>query len=240
MEEREVTEFEKRARLAKPYFNQRIRYSKDIMPAPFIEEFLGTPSSGKTTLIKEVDKFWKRQGFRSYHPQEGAEAVRYLDRTTPFYNIATGLYAFQILIQISAGHQYDHVLFDRCVFDAYTWMKYWFKKGKLSKEMMHMLQESFLTGADRVDIAFTVICDPEIAIGRETKNELTKQVGDHTNTDTIKLLIECNLESYEELKPRFPQLILLDTTEIDEKTMVQNAAATILQTLEKKIIAASV
>lgn len=82
-----MTEFERRARLVKPYFNPKIRHSKDIIPPPVITEFLGTPSSGKTTLIRELDKFWRRQGFRTFHPQEGAEAVRYLDRKTPFITL---------------------------------------------------------------------------------------------------------------------------------------------------------
>ena len=71
MEVEELTEFERRALLVKPYFNIGLRHGKEILPPPFIKEFLGTPSSGKTTLIKELDKFWKRQGFRSWHPQEG-------------------------------------------------------------------------------------------------------------------------------------------------------------------------
>lgn len=234
----EQTHFERRAQLLRPYFHLGIRHGHNILPPPFIEEFLGTPSAGKTTLIKELDKFWKRQGFRSFHPQEGAEAVRYLDRKTPFYNIATGLYAFQLLMQVSEGHQYDHVLFDRCVFDAYTWMKYWFKRGKLTHEMMRMLQESFLMGADRIDTAFIVVCDPEVAIGRETKNELTSQMGQHTNAETIGLLIECNGETYAELSPRFPQLHLLDTSSLSEKEMIQNTADIILAALEKKVLSA--
>ena len=231
-----MTEFERRAKLLTPYFNKKLRHSKDILPPPFILEFLGTPSGGKSTLVRELDKFWKRQGFRVWHPQEGAEAVRYIERTTPFYNIATGLYAYQLLMQVSEGHQYDFVLFERCVFDSYTWMKYWQKKDLLTLEMARMMQESFLTGASRIDGVFIVICNYDIAITRETKNELTAQLGSHTNPDTIKFLLECNLESYEELKNRFPNIFLLDTTLLDEKTMVQKVAKHILDLLEQKVL----
>lgn len=233
-----LTEFERRTRLVAPYFNRKLRHGKDILPPPFIVEFLGTPSGGKSTLVRELDKFLKRQGFRVWHPQEGAEAVRYLDRTTPFYNIATGLYAYQILMQVSEGHQYDFVLFERCIFDSYTWMKYWQKKGLLKEETAQMLQESFLTGAGRIDGGFILFCNDNVAIARETKNELTAQLGNHTNPDTIKFLLECNRESYEELRVRFPNIFLLDTALLDEKTMVQNAARHILDLLEKKIISA--
>ena len=234
----EQTPFERRAKLVRPYFNIGIRHGHNILPPPFIVEFLGTPSAGKTTLVKEVDKFWKKQGMRCFPPQEGAQAVRYMDRTTPFYNIATGVYAFQRLMMVSEGHQYAPVLFVRCVFDASTWMKYWFKKGKLSQETMHMLQESFLMGAERIDAAFVVTCDPEVAMRRETKNEVTFQMGQYTTPSSIKSLIEWNKEAYEELSPRFPQLALLDTTTLDEKAAVQKTLDMILQALEKKILSA--
>jgi len=236
----EMTEFERRAHLIKPYFNHLIRHGKDILPPPFICEFLGSPSAGKTTIIRTLDKFWRRQRFRCWTPQEGAEAIRYMDRNTPFYNIATGLHAYRILMEISEGHQYDHVLFDRCVFDAYVWLKYRFRKDQLSADTTRMFQEFFLGAADRVDCAFVIICDPEVAIARETKHELTQQMGQHTNHDTIRLLIECNRESYEELKGRFEQLVLVDTTEMDEKTMIQHVAGRVLDRLEKKVIEASV
>lgn len=142
-------------------------------------------------------------------------------------------------MQVSEGHQYDQVLFDRCIFDAYTWMKYWFKKGQLTRESMQMLQGAFLVAADRIDIAFIVLCDPAIAIRRETKNELTQQAGDSTNTDAIKFLLECNLESYEELHARFPQLVVLDSSSLNEREMVQQAADVVLETLEKKVIGAA-
>jgi len=235
----ELTEFERRARLVASYFNRKLRHGKDIIPPPFTIELLGTPSGGKSTLVRELDKFWKRQGFRVWHPQEGAEAVRYLDRSTPFYNIATGLYAYQLLMQISEGHQYDHVIFERCIFDAYTWMKYWRKLGKLSLETMKMLQESFLLGAPRIDCAVIVICDPDVAMQRETKNELTTQLGNHTRPDKIQFILDCNQESYEELNKNFQNLFLFDTTNLDEKTMVQEAARIILNVLEQKVIECS-
>ena len=235
----EMTEFERRARLVAPYFNKKLRRGKDILPPPFIVELLGTPSGGKSTLIRELDKFLKRQGFRVWHPQEGAEAVRYLDRTTYFYNLATGFYGYQILMQESEGHQYDFVLFERCVFDAYTWMKYSNKKGQLTAEMMRMLQESFLVCAPRIDCAFFVVSQPDTAMKRETKNELTRQLGNHTRPEVIQFLYECNVESYNELKNSFTNLFLFDTTCMQEKEMVQSVARIMLDVLEKKIIAIS-
>ena len=125
----ELADFERLLPSLKAYLRTDIRRDNKMLPPPFVQEFLGTPSSGKSTIIEHLDTFWRRAGFRSYCPQEGAQAVRYLERGTPVYGIATGLYAFQLLLQVSENHQYDQVIFDRCIFDTYTWMKYFFKKG---------------------------------------------------------------------------------------------------------------
>lgn len=233
----DLREIEELSRLIAPYFNRRIRYGKDILPPPIIVEFLGTPDSGKTTLKEECDKFFKSLGFRNFPPQEGAEAVRYIKRSTPFYNVATGLYAFNILMNVSEGHQYDFVFFDRCVFDTYTWMKYWFKIGKLSQETMIMLQGAFLAGAPRVDLALMMLCNPEVAVARNNKNETLSRPGSWTNVEKISFLAECNRESHEELKDRFSQLVIMDTTDMDEKTMVHKGLEMIMNVVRKKIIA---
>lgn len=232
----DLTEFERRGMLIAPYFNSRLRHDKEIIPPPIVHEFLGTPNSGKSTIVDALDKFWKRLGFVTSPPQEGADAIRYLPRDTYFYNISTGVYAFDILMRTTEGHQYDFVFFDRCVFDTYTWMKYWNKKGQISKDMMRKLQESFLIGASRIDWACVVYCDLKSAVERDRKHGTTSREGKTANTDTIKRLMEYNLESYEELKSKFPQLTILDTSNLDESAMVQHIINQSIAVVEKKVL----
>ncbi|MBI2056434.1 MAG: hypothetical protein HYT37_03555 [Candidatus Sungbacteria bacterium] len=231
------TEFERRGRLVAPYFNHRLRYDKDIIPPPVVHEFLGHPNSGKSTIADALDKFWKRLQFRTYAPQEGADAIRYLPRDTYFYNISTGLYAFDILMRVTEGHQYDFTFFDRCVFDTYTWMKYWHKKGQITKDMMQKLQDSFLVGASRVDFACIVYCEPNIAMERDRKHGTTSREGKTANVDTIKFLIDCNLESFEELNKHFPQLTVFDTSELGEAEMVQHITDLSIAAVERRVLA---
>src|SRR3989344_1035355 len=103
--------FEKKAQEILKYLKYNIRYG-DFIPRPFFLEFTGSPSSGKTTTITELDKFLRRQGFRVWRPQEGAEVIRHIERTTPIYNIRTGLYALSILLDESFAHKYDVIISD--------------------------------------------------------------------------------------------------------------------------------
>ena len=109
-----------RARRAIKYFKQDIRYGEQLLPRPFFVEVLGSPSAGKTTVITEADKFLRHQGCRVWRPQEGAEVIRHVERTTPLYNLRTALYALTILVDQSVAHLYDVVIFDRCLYDSFV------------------------------------------------------------------------------------------------------------------------
>lgn len=233
--------FEKKAQAILEFLKSDIRYSKSFLPRPFFIEITGPPSSGKTTTITELDKFLRRQGFRVLRPQEGAEVIRHIERTTPLYNIRTGLYALAQLIDLSHGHLYDVVIFDRCIFDAYCWMMYWEKKGKLTPEEKVLNQQFFLSHfwVDIIDAAYFMVCEPEVAMRRELRIALSEKLGETTNPKTVKSLLERYKQAYEDLSPSYKQLHLIDTTQIDERTMVELIAEKTLNIFEQKIKAAS-
>ncbi len=227
---------EKKADRILSYLKHEIRYDEGFLPRPFFLEFTGSPSAGKTTTIKELDTFFRKMGFRVLCPQEGAEVIRHIPRTTPVYNIRTGLYALTALLDQSFGHNHDIVIFDRCVFDVYCWMMYWEGKGKLSPEETKLLQSFFLSPLwmDRVDAAYFMISDPSVAMNREMRIALSSKMGETTNPKTIKTLVDRYVSAYQILSPRYPQLRLLDTTKLSEHEMVRSVAMEILSILERK------
>ena len=138
-----------------------VRHGNNFLPAPFMIEFTGSPDAGKTTCIKELDKFLHRSDFRVFIPQEGAEAIRHISRKTPEYNLRTGLYALNMLIDFAHSHTYDIVIFDRAIFDAYTWMIYWEDKKMLTPKEKDLHQRFFLSKpwVDRIIASYIVTCD---------------------------------------------------------------------------------
>ncbi len=208
------------------------------LPRPFIISFFGTPDAGKTTIITACDNFLRRLGFRVCKPQEGAEFVRHVPRTTPVYNIRTAMYAINIMIDQIHNHQFDFVLFDRCCFDGYFWMEYWFQKGKLTKEQKEHLQGTFLypEWTDHVDISYFVTCDGNISTERDKELNFAEIFGDTTNPKTVSFLKKIGEKVFEELSPKFPQIKLFDTTELKKKDMVEKIALDILFNLDKKTL----
>lgn len=239
MEEKKNKEniLEQKAQNILRYLKSDVRYDNKFLPRPFFLEFTGSPSAGKTTTITELDKFLRRYGFRVLRPQEGAEVIRHIQRTTPLYNIRTGLYALNQLIDLSASHLYDVVIFDRCVFDAYCWMTHWREKEKLSFLEQKEIQSFFLSRfwTNMIDVVYFFVCEPEMAMKRELKISFSKRLGETTNPKTIKILKERYESAYKNLLPKYPQLRLIDTTSIKEKEMVEKISYEVVNALENKV-----
>ena len=228
--------FELQAQKILAYLKSPLRYDESFLPRPFFIEITGTPAAGKTTTITELDKFLRRQGFRVLRPQEGAEVIRHIPRTTPLYNIRTGLYALSQLIDDSHGHLYDIVIFDRCIFDVYCWMTYWQEKSKVNKEEMDLFQQFFLSRfwIDKIDAAYFMVCSSQEAMRREMRIALSQKLGETTNPKTIEKMAARYRSAYEILSPRHKQLYLIDTTDLDEQKMVEMIAAKTLEIFEQK------
>ncbi|OGM98071.1 MAG: hypothetical protein A2915_01460 [Candidatus Yanofskybacteria bacterium RIFCSPLOWO2_01_FULL_41_34] len=229
--------FERRAERVLKYLNIDHRYGESYLPRPFFVEFTGSPDSGKTTTIDELYKFFKTLKFRVLRPQEGAEVIQHIPRTTPEYNIRTADYARTQLMDLSNGHMYDLVLFDRCLFDGYCWMMYWETKGQLTPDEVKLYQNFFLSRfwVDKLDAAYFVVCNPDEAMRRTKEVSLTDRLGNFTNPQTIKVLVERFQQAYKDLSPKFPQLRIVDTSGMDKQHMVEHFANAILSAMENKV-----
>jgi thymidylate kinase len=218
------------------YLRTDLRYGNNFLPSPFMIEFTGSPDSGKTTCIKELDKFLHRHDFRVLMPQEGAEVIRHIPRTTPEYNLRTGLYALEMVIDYAYGHAYDVVIFDRSIFDPYAWMMYWEGKELLTKEERELIQKFFLMRfwVDRIIASFIFVCEPEEAVRRGQRIALSEKLGETSNPEAVRKLIDRYRKMYEELAPTYPQVKLVDTTTMTEGDMVTHIAGITMETLLTK------
>ena len=80
-----------------------LRHNIQPPPRPFIVEFDGMPSSGKTTIIRALDKYFRHNGWCVLPPQEGAQTIRHIPRHVALgqYNIRTALYSIQKIMDES-------------------------------------------------------------------------------------------------------------------------------------------
>ena len=219
-----------RAQVLHQFLQRHVRHT---LPRPFFIEVLGTPSSGKTSAIKQLDTFFRRQGFRVLCPQEGAEVVRHISRQEPVYNVQTGIYALELLINLMHSSVYDIVIFDRCIFDAYVWAQFHEKKERLTKTEKENLQDFFLSRlwSDAIDTAIIMICDPAVAVHREHATSSVEEKGHTTSKEPIQDLVSLHRTAYETLSSRYQQLHLIDTTLFNKKEVLSQICSLVLDTL---------
>ncbi len=219
----------------KEYLRYDIRYN---LPRPFIVEFAGPPSVGKTSVIAGIDDFLRPLGLsKIWPPQEGPREIRHISRSTPDYNLRTAMYSLTKLLDESHASRHDLILFDRCAFDAYCWMEYWVKKGKLSPGDKFTFQ-SFFTNSrftEKIDICYFLVCDPNMSMKREFKDAISDDIRETTNLESIKMLDEIWRNAYNLQHSFHPNLRLIDTTNINVSEMTRIIARDILDTLEFKI-----
>jgi thymidylate kinase len=229
------TDFEKRAQsLLKHLDSDGLR--KRTLPRPFIIEVTGSPDSGKTTTLKILDSFFRRQGYTVWKPLEGAEAVRRISRKTHLYNVATGMYAMDILINHLASGEYDLILFDRCLYDAWCWQLYWLKKQDISIKEAQLIQNFFAREHWRkhIDIAFFIMCNPEVAMGRDQQWSLTKKSGTFTNINTVQELFNIFKTGYNYFKTRKAPVALIDTTRLNPQQVANQVLNYALNSFERR------
>src|SRR3989344_2904090 len=171
MKKEQVEQLKACAKNIHEYLKTQIRHDGNFLPPPLIIEIAGHPSCGKSTVIGKLDTSLRRLGFKVGLIQEGAQAIRNIERSGPEYNRATALYSSNKLYDVCANTSLDIVIFERCVFDAVVWPEYWNSKSKLESREMVDLQNTYLADAPKIDLAFFVVCDPVLAIKRELRVE---------------------------------------------------------------------
>lgn len=214
------------------------RRNMQLLPRPFIVEFDGMPSSGKTTIIRALDKYFRHNGWCVFPPQEGAQAIRHISRNLALaeYNLRTALYAMQMIMDASWTRTYDIMLLDRGIFDCCCWVEYLHQHDLITGSEGNVLNLFYLLPffTQKIDCALVVVCDPDVAFERVKTMQISHDMG-FTNHHSLKNLYEQSCELYQRYHRAYPQLKFLDTTLLTPREMVQRAAEIILSTLSCNI-----
>lgn len=167
---------------------------------PFMIEILGTPKSGKSTIIGMVKHYFRRQGWSVSTPTEGAEIVE-LPRDEPQYNFQTGEYALGRARELSYNPRFHVGVFDRAIFDVIARMQYYRDKGTITPEEQKVVEDYYLLpwNCGLFDLHICLVCDTEIAIKRELASALVKKHGKTMNPDTLAALRKAHENFWERL-----------------------------------------
>lgn len=160
---------------------------------PYFVEFSGTPKSGKSTCIESVSHFFRRLGFRTLSPTEGASrrTPRYLRDDLFRFNVWSASYALtHILEGLSSPEKYHIAILDRGIFDALVWFQLLADRGDITLDDLKKVHEFFLIDAwlNAVDQVFLFRADPDTSLERENADKLVFERGTAMNPDFLEQL----------------------------------------------------
>lgn len=123
---------------------------------PLIIEFSGSPKSGKTTIIKQFESFFKDYGFKSFAFIEKASISKISNKQSPDFNMWTTLQICIDLLEISESKQYDLIFIDRGIFDSLCWFKWHIESNQLEKESYEVIEKFVLLKRwiDEINLVF--------------------------------------------------------------------------------------
>lgn len=231
--------FEQKLAGIRKYLRHDRRHDLNYLPPPFVIELGGSPDSGKTTIIEKLYQVLHRNNFRVSTPQEGAQATQHISRATPMYNYYTGVYTLKHLLDAINTHTFDVIILDRGIFDIPTWMEYWRDKDAITESERDIATEFFLSPlwTRHITASYYFITDPETAVARDLKHSSTDKLGAYTNPESIRRRVEHYRKVYARIAERFPQLELVDTSEMSLTEMVDLMTEKVLAAIERQIAA---
>lgn len=217
-------------------------FRRETLPRPFIVEVTGIPDSGKSTILNRIDVFLRRQGksdgeCKILMPLEGTKMVRNIPRSEIQHTIAASNHTLQLLLEHSYSIDYDLILFDRGLYDAWCFIEWLRRKKRLGQKEADCFKQYFTYQGwlKNIDICFFIMCDQRAANRRNRKDAfLTKKFGFRTDPKTTSELHAVFMDGYSLFNELGCPVVLIDTTKLDIGQATRGVMISILTAFENR------
>lgn len=200
---------------------------------PFVVEFAGSPRAGKSTLLRGLERFLKRNGYSVAVVDEPLVDCGVGDKRDLACNVWTICRTLERVLELpdSARHV---VLFDRGLFDRLCWLNWYRRTGQLSDQEYRVISEFIRLPRWRqmVDVVFVLTARPAVAIERELAHQVTRRTGQIVNETTLLELNEAIKSMARAARPVMNR-IHLDTSDHDEQQTLRWISITVLRGLAR-------
>jgi predicted adenylyl cyclase CyaB len=213
-----------------------LRSSEQAPKRPLVEWF-GPPKSYKTSATTEVEKFFRRNKFKTYCPPESAEHedIRAETGENPIIFQAKHMNVVRDQYYLGENRDYHLTQVSRNLPDMLYWYEKGRRKGIYSERLAESAKESIylLLQEDLIDISLFLYCSVEAAIEREYGQSVTQLRGSKMNEKNIAESLEIYDDVIEGLKVNVPNLPIfkIDTSKMTVKQAAEEALRYILPTL---------
>ena len=167
-----------------------------VETTPFVIEFTGTPRTGKTTLINNVNDFFKKAGFKVDTLEEFTTSNHYKQTIYPqikdnpkkFINIEIPKYVLEQLNEAIKNNP-DIIIIDRSLIDRLIWIDRLYNKNGISLEEYEEYKSIYIPIIkEKINLIVATYADELTALRRDYMNSLS--------LEERRFLNETNLSEY--------------------------------------------
>ena len=228
------------------YKKQELKKMKTILTniKPYIIEFTGTPRTGKTTLINNLNDFFKKGGFNVNILEEFTTSKKYKEEIYPLFkdkykvvvNTEIPKYVYKFLKE-AIDKNPDIIIVDRSLFDRMIWVDRLYSKNEMTdKEYNDYLDYYLPIIKDNIDIVVSTYTDSTTSLKRDYNANLSLEKRRFLNVENINEYNNSlnNMENY--AKENNINFYKFDTTNKTEREISILVANQILDDMRKKYI----
>ena len=211
---------------------------------PFVIEFTGTPRTGKTTTINNLNDFFKKGGFSTQIIEEFTTSKYFKDvfkKQTEGSNSADRdiliIEETTKQIEYASKNESDIILVDRGINDRQIWNYRRFLRGELSRDRYTLERNKYIEISRKlIDALIVTYTDYLTSIKRDYKNTLALEQRRFINRDNIIEFNEC-LQSMNHLfKDSVQEVFMIDTTEKSERDTSILVAESVMPMIRKRYL----
>jgi len=211
---------------------------------PYVVEFSGTPRTGKTTLINNLNDFFNKAGFITKIVEEFVSSDYYKKE---IISLNKGKTTFEInklimeeimrIVNIEMASDNDILLFDRGIYDRCIWMQRAINLDIVTKiEAQDFLNQYLLEAKDKVDSLILTFTTEKEALKRDYLHSLALEKRKFLNEENLKQFNDALLESKEVFENLSPNIHFIDTTNLTSSEVSIEVTKYILNDMENNYI----
>lgn len=148
---------------------QRIKTGINEDTPPIFVELLGTPKSGKTTLLKNLRGLFNNNELEIFTRRETAE-YNPVEKESKQYDLWMVLELFRNLSEDISNKQGRIVVYDRGIIDRLTWLENAVESGEISREDLSRISGLYNLESIRKEykpITLGFLTSPELSVKRK-------------------------------------------------------------------------
>lgn len=221
--------------------NQLLNLKKSLqINKPYIVEFSGTPRTGKTTIINNLNDFFNKAGFMTKIIEEFVSSDYYKKELAPLKKDKTTFEINKLIMEeimkilnFEIQSDNDILLLDRNIYDRCIWMQRAINLDIVTKEeAQDFLNQYLLEAKDKVDSLILTFTTEQEALKRDYLHSLALEKRKFLNEENIKHFNNALLESKEVFENLSPNIHFIDTTNLTPNEVSIEVTKHILNDME--------